>query len=51
MMDMKKKYKKDVSTLRSVPGIKEVPGELKKQGVKIGILSSNYEVNIQQKNC
>ncbi len=47
VMDMKKKYKKDVSTLRSVPGIREVLGELKKQGVMIGILSSNYEVNIR----
>lgn len=47
LIDLKKKYKRDVVTLGSVTGIREVIGDLKKQGVTIGILSSNYKENIQ----
>jgi phosphoglycolate phosphatase len=47
LIDMKKKYKKDVVILGSVTGIREVLWDLKKHGVTIGILSSNYEENIR----
>jgi phosphoglycolate phosphatase len=47
LIDMKKKYKRDVVTLGSVAGIREVLEDLKKDGVTIGILSSNYEENIR----
>lgn len=47
LIDMKKKYKRDVVTLGSVAGIREVLGELKKRGVTIGIISSNCEENIR----
>jgi phosphoglycolate phosphatase len=47
LIDMKKKYKRDVVTLGSVAGIREALGELKKRGVTIGIISSNCEENIR----
>jgi phosphoglycolate phosphatase len=47
LIDMKKKYKKDVVTLSSVAGIREIIEDLKKHGVTIGILSSNCEENIR----
>ncbi|MED1205580.1 HAD-IA family hydrolase [Heyndrickxia acidicola] len=47
LIDMKKKYKRDVVTLGCVDGIREVLRDLKKHGLTIGILSSNYEENIK----
>ena len=47
LIDMKKKYKRDVVTLGCVDGISEVLRDLKKHGLTIGILSSNYEENIK----
>jgi phosphoglycolate phosphatase len=47
LIDMKKKYRREIVTLGSVPGIREVLGNLKNHGVTIGILSSNFEENIR----
>ncbi|PZD94741.1 phosphoglycolate phosphatase [Paenibacillus sambharensis] len=47
LREVKKKYKQEVVTLRSVEGMEAAMCSLKVEGCRLGILSSNHSENIQ----
>ncbi|WP_426450568.1 HAD-IA family hydrolase [Paenibacillus sp. S-38] len=47
LFEVKRRYKRAVTELEPVPGMPEVLGELRRRGIRAGILSSNHADNIR----